>query len=130
MGAIPLTADMVDHHADHPRLPPPTGATVEFGAHLAQPCTGCHGVSFTGGTIPGGPPDWPDAANLTPHPEGLAGWELAQFDELMRRGKRRDGSNIASPMFEIRELGVNMTETEMEAMFLFFQSLEPRPTGR
>lgn len=32
-------------------------------------------------------------------------------------------------MYEVRELGENMTATELEAIFLFFNSLEPRPTG-
>lgn len=40
----------------------------------AVPCTGCHGAHFGGGAIPGAPPDWPAARNITPHPTaGIGG---------------------------------------------------------
>ena len=58
-------AEKIDH-----ALPPPqpiaAAVTAEYGAYVANACMGCHGPSLTGGKMPGTPPDWPAAANLTP----------------------------------------------------------------
>lgn len=61
-GRLPLVpAKLLDHGAARPEAPSPE-ATPEFGAYLATGCTGCHGASFSGGRIPGGPPAWPPRA--------------------------------------------------------------------
>ena len=49
-----------------PRQPVAEGVTAAHGAYVANMCIGCHGAGLSGGKIPGGPPDWPAAANLTP----------------------------------------------------------------
>lgn len=53
-------------HALPPSTPIDSGVTAEHGAYVANMCTGCHGEKLSGGRIPGGPPDWPVAANITP----------------------------------------------------------------
>ncbi len=74
-GQMPLAADVIpDHERPHAAFPPPADVNVDFGRHLSGVCSGCHGADFTGGKIAGGDPSWPPAANLTPHPDGLAGW--------------------------------------------------------
>ncbi len=35
------------------------------GEYISKTCIGCHGQGFSGGPIPGAPPAWPAAANLT-----------------------------------------------------------------
>jgi hypothetical protein len=92
-------------------------------------CIGCHGEHFSGGKIPGGPPDWPAAANLTPG-EGSAMKRYAsadQFIAMLRTGKRPDGSAVSDvmPFPSLKELN----ETDMKAAHLFLQSLPPRPAG-
>ena len=42
------------------------GVTVFNRDGLVAVCVGCHGAQLTGGKIPGAPPDWPAAADLTP----------------------------------------------------------------
>ncbi len=42
------------------------GMTPEHGKYVANLCIGCHGDGLSGGKIPGGPPRWPAASNLTP----------------------------------------------------------------
>lgn len=128
LGEIHVSAEHIDHFAEHPTLPPEPIAGVEFGAHLAQVCAGCHGLEYRGGPIAGSPPDWPPASNLTPHDEGLADWTLEEFETLLRTGRRPDGTLTRSPMLEVSELGEHMSDVEIEAMYLFFQSLEPRPS--
>lgn len=125
---IILTADIIDHSITHRRLPPTAAPTEEFGEHLSQVCAGCHGVDFRGGTVPGSPPDWPPATNLTSHPEGLGDWTFEEFEALMREGRSRDGSQVRDPMYEISQFGKNMTDVELEAIFLFLSNLPPRPT--
>ena len=65
-GQLPmLEARLIDQHAPHvARIE--NAATVEFGSYLARACTGCHGQHFSGGPIPGVPPDFPIPANITP----------------------------------------------------------------
>ena len=93
-GQVELAADEIDHAA--PRMASITPAiSVEYGAYLAAGCTGCHGANLSGGKIPGTPPDWPAAANLTPHETaGSSKWTKTQFVEVLRTGQRPDGSKI------------------------------------
>ncbi len=129
-GQIHFSADLVgEHHTAHASTPPPAEVTLEFGAHLAAVCTGCHAMNFAGGPIPGGDPSWVPAANLTPHGEGLAGWSYEDFARAMRDGRRPDGAEIRAPMSFMTPFANNMTDVEMQALWLYLQSLAPRPTG-
>lgn len=114
---------------DHSLPPPPAvaeGLTVEHGAYVAQMCIGCHGAALTGGKIPGAPPDWPAAANLTAVSDGgmtrYATFE--QFAEMMRTGKRPDGSQVSSvmPFLALKELN----DTDVGALHVYLRSLPPR----
>lgn len=127
LGQMPLSAELIDHAAPHLAEPPPAGATVEYGKHLAGACVGCHRQDFSGGPILQGPPDWPPAGNLTPHGEGLAGWTLEEFVRVFREGKNRDGSEIRPPMAVFRQS--TLSDVELQAMFSYFQSIEAKPTG-
>lgn len=130
-GALKLSADLVpDHYAAHRSLPPDAAATVEFGAHLGGICRGCHRDDLTGGPIPGGDPAWVPARNLTPHEEGLAGWTLDDFERALREGRRPDGTALREPMTLMMPYAQRMTDVEIEALWLYLQSVEPRPTSR
>ena len=123
-GKFPMTpADGIDH-APRPRVAPPVAATPEYGAYLAQVCTGCHLPDFTGGIVmvPGTPP----TANLTPHPDALGGWSRDDFLRAMREGVRPDGRAL-DPMMPWREFGT-MTDTELEALWAHFGTLPPAPS--
>lgn len=127
---MPLSADLIgEHEGIHLGAPPAAAVDLEFGRHLAGVCAGCHGASFSGGPVPGGDPAWVPAANLTPHADGLAGWELADFRKAMREGIRPDGSTVAIPMSGILPYAQQMTDVELEALWMYLSSLEPRPTG-
>ena len=99
------------------------------GAYVANACIGCHGPGLAGGRIPGAPPDWPAAANLTPG----AGTALANYaDEkafvaMMRSGVRPDGSAISTvmPFGSLKA----MSDIDLEALFLYLKSLAPRAAG-
>lgn len=127
-GGMSTSAARIDHDRDHPYEAPEAAVTVAFGEHLAAVCVGCHGTDFIGGPI-GADPSWPDAANLTPHAEGLAGWTFPDFVQALREGVSRDGTELREPMTYVMAPARRMTDVELEAMFLYLQSLDPRPTG-
>jgi len=122
-----VPAELIDH--DAPRnAPPAPGPTKEYGAYLATGCTGCHGAGFSGGKIPGGPPDWPAAANLTPDAEtGLGKWTEQDFFRAMRQGKRPDGREIRAPM--PWKAMAQMTDDELRAIWLHLRSIPAKPLG-
>ncbi|MGF1464736.1 MAG: c-type cytochrome [Sandaracinaceae bacterium] len=130
-GQLPMSADVVpDHHAQHARLPPDAAPTEAFGAHLVGICTGCHRADLAGGPIPGGPPDWLPAANLTPHAEGLAGWSYDDFVVAMRDMRRPDGTGIGAPMTLMQPYARRMTDVELQALWAYLTRTDERPTHR
>jgi mono/diheme cytochrome c family protein len=123
-GAVPDAASLIDHRLP-PEQPVPEGPTFEHGRYVAQMCTGCHGAQFAGGKIPGAPPEWPAAADLTPGAGGVMGRyaDAEAFARMMKTGRRSDGSAIAVMPFEAL---AGMSEVDLKAMHLFLKSLPPR----
>lgn len=129
-GKMPIPADGIGSHtAPHAAEPPGAAVTPEFGAHLATTCVGCHGPLLAGGPIVGGDPSWPAATNLTPHAEGLQGWTRDDFARLVAEGVRPDGTAVQLPMTFTLPFLQRMTETELDAIWLHLQSLDPVATG-
>ncbi|BBM73734.1 c-type cytochrome [Rhodothermus marinus] len=129
-GNLPLllTARLIDHDAPH-RPAPPYGPTAEYGAYLATSCAGCHGPGFSGGPIPGVPPEWPLASNLTPDPEtGLGTWSESDFMRALRDGTRPDGSALDARYMPVRFTS-QMTDVEIRALWAFLQTLPSTPEG-
>ena len=126
LGKMKLAAGTIDH--SHLATGAVTkAANAEYGRYLATGCVGCHGPNFSGGKIEIGPPDWPHAKNLTPHPSGnLAKWTEADFIRTIRTAKRPDGSEL-NPVMP-RGFG-GMDDTELKALYAFFKSLPPVETG-
>ena len=126
-GLIKDAAARIDHNLP-PQQPVPEGVTAAHGRYVANMCLGCHGEALAGGKIPGGPPDWPPAANLTPG-EGSVMGRYPDADALIsmfRSGKRPDGSVIGvMPFASLRE----MSETDLRALYLHLKALPPRPHG-
>lgn len=103
------------------------GPTVEYGRYLSQACTGCHGPGFSGGHIPGTPPHWPDAKNLTPSGE-FANWGLADFKKVLILGLTPNGHQI-DPQFMPWQSTQAMTDVEIEALYKFLKQLPARSEG-
>ncbi len=125
---IPDAAQRINH-ALPPAQPVPAGVTAAHGAYVANMCIGCHGENLSGGKIPGGPPDWPASANLTPG-EGSAMVrykDAAQFLAMMRSGKRADGSAIRVMPFDSIS---KINDTDLQALHAYLQTVPPRPAGQ
>jgi mono/diheme cytochrome c family protein len=127
-GVMPIDTETIDHTKPHLAVPPEAGVTVEYGAHLASACVGCHRTTYNGGKIAQGPPDWPPARNLTPGGE-LAKWTEDDFLKALRTGVRPNGEPLKSPMVESTATIGKMSDVELKAMFAFFKSLPPLPDG-
>jgi mono/diheme cytochrome c family protein len=120
-----LAAERIDHNGPRPPAPR-AGVTVEYGKYLAVRCTGCHGETLSGGRIPGTPPDWPPALNLTPYPgAAVAQWSEAQFVHALRTGVTPRGNQLDTKYMPWKVLG-EMTDDEMRALWLYLKSLPPR----
>jgi cytochrome c553 len=126
LGKIKLAAGEIDHANVRPTVVTP-GVSVEYGRYLAAGCTGCHGANLSGGKIDIGPPDWPLAANLTPHPSArLAKWTEADFLKAMREARRPDGS-IVNPVMPA--VFGQMTDVELQALWRYLRTLPATATG-
>lgn len=126
-GAIPDAAERIDHSLP-PAQPVAEAVNAQHGAYVANMCIGCHGEKLSGGKIPGGPPDWPAASNLTPGAGSVMGayQDPRQFTAMLRSGKRADGSAIKVMPFESLS---KMSEVDALALHVFLKTLPPRPAG-
>ena len=122
LGKIQDAAAKIDHTLP-PASPVAEGVTVEHGKYVANMCLGCHGPALAGGPIPGGPPDWPAAAKLTPG-EGSIMPKYPTADSMVamfKSGKRPDGTEIkVMPFGSLKE----MSETDVRALYLYLKGLK------
>ncbi len=127
-GQLPLVdAAAIDHtRPSTARVTP--AATAEYGNYLADAggCTGCHGAGLSGGKIPGTPPEWKPAANLTPS-GAFAQWSEDDFKRALRTGRRPDGSPIDSIM--PWKASAADDDDEIRAVYAYLKSVPARPYG-
>lgn len=125
-GGLPFPSEAVEkqHLAPSERT---VGVTAEYGKYLARVsgCISCHGVALSGGHLQGSPSD-PAAQNLTPSGD-LGRWTFDQFKSALRTGTRPDGTHINTFM-PWPSLG-QMTDDELQAIWLYLKSVPPKPTG-
>lgn len=119
-------ARLIDHSLPIPE-PVKNKLPVELGEYLAATCTGCHGAGFWGGTIPGVPPIWPAATNLTSGGP-LNSYSTNDFIQTMRTGTTPDGRELRNEFMPWGVFG-EMTDDELTGLFAYLQSLPPRETG-
>lgn len=125
-GAFKDAAEKIDHAKPAPaRVPNDLHAQGEY---ISKTCIGCHGQGYAGGQIPGAPPSWPAAANLTSAADGaMARYaSVEQFRQMMRTGKRADGTSIGVMPFESLRA---MSDAELDALFGFLKTLQPKASG-
>lgn len=128
-GMIRDAAEKIDHSQPPARTAAHDGSLAQ-GAYVAQMCQGCHGPHFSGGRIPGAPPAWPPAANLTPGTDSaLARYgDEHQFMAMLRTGKRPNGTAVSSVM-PFASLRV-MDDQDVVALYRYLRSLPALPAGQ
>ena len=126
-GMVPLAPDLLQPGVE-PAAAQQPAATEAWGGYLAQTCVGCHGAHLSGGKIPGLPPGTPPAANLTAAAGGAMTRypTLAEFQSLLKSGRRPDGSTVAVMPFESLS---RLSDTDTAALYLYLKSLPARATG-
>lgn len=120
-----LPADLMDHKAAHPAVIAPA-PTVEYGRYLSTTCRGCHGKTFSGGPIPGAPPEFRAPANITP--AGIGKYSEADFVTALREGKRPGGVPLDTAFMPVR-FTKNLTDVELKALYAFLKTLPPKEYG-
>jgi cytochrome c5 len=118
-------AEVINQTAPH-LAAAPLGNSVEAGRYIAENgCMGCHGSGLSGGPIPGAPPSWKPAANLTP--TGIGPYSLDDFRTILRTGKRPSGVMVDTLMpVPATKL---MTDEEIESVYKFLKTVPPKEYG-
>jgi mono/diheme cytochrome c family protein len=121
-------ASAIDHA--HVSDPPPTpGRNVAYGAELARLCSGCHGEHFSGGPIPGAPPELGTPLNITPdRTTGIGSWTEDQFRTVLREGRRPNGEQVIATQMPWPALS-RLTDDEIGALWMYLQTVPARPFG-
>lgn len=128
-GRLPLIPAALIDHSDPTFSQPEAGLSEEFGAYVATACLGCHGPGFSGGAVSGFPPDWPEAANLTPDVEtGIGSWSEEDFFSFFDDGVRPDGRQIDA-VYMPWTTGQSLSDEEKSALWMFLRSLPATPKG-
>jgi mono/diheme cytochrome c family protein len=126
LDSIPIDVARRIDHQNVGKAPPP-GANASYGAFVGTSCRGCHAATLAGGPIPGAPPGMAVPLNLTRHETGLKGWTYDDFKAFVQSGKRKNGKMLDAfmPVDSLR----HMNEVELSALWLYLQSVPPRPFG-
>jgi mono/diheme cytochrome c family protein len=128
-GMIQDASEKIDH-AQGPAHPVAAAVTPEYGAYVSNACIGCHGATLSGGRIPGTPPSWPAAANLTPGKgSAMVRYQTPElFMAMLRSGHRPDGKPISTvmPFASLKQ----MNDTDLRAVYAYLKTVAPRAAGR
>lgn len=128
-------------HLDGARFEPDPSRSESWnrGAYLvegAAHCAECHSPrDFAGAIVPdrrfaGGPePDGRGfSPNITPHPDGVAGWSEAEMADLLATGFTPDFDSVGGSMAAVIRNTALLPQADIEAMAEYLLSLPPRPT--
>jgi mono/diheme cytochrome c family protein len=128
LGQLPIViAERIDFSQVAAPAPITPGPTAEYGAYIVSvSCQGCHGPGLSGGHIPGTPPDFAQAANLTPSGE-VGGWTEADFEKAIRTGMTPTGRQLVTEM--PWQTFAKLTDDEVHALWLYIHSVPARPAG-
>ena len=120
-----LPAELMDQTAAHPAVIPPA-PTAEYGRYLARACAGCHGPTFSGGPMPGTPPEFRPPANITP--KGIGHYSEADFFTALREGKRPGGTMLDTMYMPVRYTK-NLSDDQLKALYAFLKTVPPKEYG-
>jgi mono/diheme cytochrome c family protein len=123
-----IPAELIVHEAPRPVAPEP-GLTAAYGEYLTLSCKVCHGLSMSGGPIPGFPSSWPPAPNLTfGTGSALPAWTEAGFMDTIRTGITPEGRNVRGEYMPWGSYKF-MNDDELQAVWVYLQSLPPLEYG-
>jgi mono/diheme cytochrome c family protein len=122
-----LPAELIPHDQTPPPAPEP-GVTAEYGEYLSLSCKVCHGLTLSGGEIPGFPVEWPTPPNLTSGKGSrLPAWGEKGFIDIIHNGEKH-GRRINSNYMPWKSYR-HMTDNELRAVYKYLMSLPPKDFG-
>ena len=123
-----IPAELITHEAARP-VAPDAGITPAYGEYLTHSCKVCHGLTMSGGPIPGFPSSWPPAPNLT-FGEGsaLPSWTEGDFVTAIRTGITPDGREVRGDYMPWGSYKF-MNDEELKAVWVYLQSLPQKAHG-
>jgi mono/diheme cytochrome c family protein len=123
-----IPAELIAHEAPRP-VPPEVGITPEYGEYLSYSCKVCHGLTMSGGPIPGFPSSWPPAPNLTfGSGSALPSWTEEGFINTIRTGRTPEGREIRAEYMPWGSYKF-MSDNELKAVWAYLQSLPKLELG-
>ncbi|MBI5933378.1 MAG: c-type cytochrome [Chloroflexi bacterium] len=109
--------------ADPRPVAPEAEVTAEYGAYLSMSCKVCHGLTMSGGVIPGMPSDWPPAPNITfGGGSALPTWTEQDFINALRTGFTPNKKELRAQYMPWNSYKF-MSDDELRAVWLYLQSL-------
>jgi mono/diheme cytochrome c family protein len=124
-----IPAELIPHEEPRP-VAPEVGITPEYGEYLTLSCKVCHGLSMSGGPIPGFPASWPPAPNLTFGPgSALPTWTEAGFIDTLRTGVTPEGRKVRGEFMPWGSYKF-MSDDELRAVWAYLQSLPKVEYGK
>lgn len=112
-------ANMIRRPVQFPDVDPDN--RIAKGKYLATVCVGCHGHYLKGGAIPGAPPYWPKAPDLTSTGD-LSHWTKEQFVKTMKEGITPDDLHLDKEYMPWPAVG-QLTDEEFELLWDYLQTL-------
>jgi len=121
-----LVASKIDQTTQRVTAPEPAVSTA-YGNYLVNinGCRDCHGTQLAGGKP--GDPNSPLAPNLTPGGE-LSAWTQANFLQALHTGVTPLGMQLPAQFMPWDYKG-QMSDDELDAIFMYLQSLPKLPTS-
>ena len=114
-------ASMIKRPVEFPEDEEPL-TRIEKGAYIATSCVGCHGLNLEGGAIPGAPPQWPEAPDLSM--TGVAGnWTKKEYIRSLKVGVTADGRHLDSRYMPWEAFG-QLTDEEFDLLWEYMQTLD------
>jgi len=117
-----IPAELISHNETRPDAPE-VGITPEYGEYLTYSCKVCHGLSMSGGPIPGFPSSWPPAPNLTfGSGSALPTWTEEGFFITVRTGVTPEGREVRAEYMPWGSYKF-MSDDELKSVWVYLQSL-------
>ena len=127
-GAFPLIRELIAHDSVGARPEVPPGVTASYGGYLAAVagCRTCHGPNLEGAKpTDNGPPPGPSLVAFA------AGRSVDEFRTTLRSGRTPTGGGRAlNPEFMPWPIYARMTDDELQAIWLYIQSVAPAASAK
>jgi mono/diheme cytochrome c family protein len=128
LGQLPesmfIPANQIDHDAPILQSLDPA-VSIEYGEYLVAIgyCVHCHRADLSGGPFPFPDPEAPTVPNLAL----VRGWSENEFKDTIRTGVDPNGKTLDEEYMPWD--GYHFTDAELEAIYLYLQSLPTAATG-